>query len=84
MSCVLGWKLVKCVVVTDCMYAHCTICMQSNMVLSREKLLYCQSDRALEQAAQRGCGVSFSGEIHTHLDVHLCDLMLETYPSRVG
>ena len=27
----------------------------------RKKLLYCESDRALKQAAQRACGVSFSG-----------------------
>lgn len=29
----------------------------------KEKLLYCESDRALELASQRGCEVSFSGEI---------------------
>jgi len=28
----------------------------------REKLLHCQSDSALEQPAQRGGGVSFSGD----------------------
>lgn len=29
----------------------------------KEKLLYFDGDRALEQTAQRDCGVSFSGEI---------------------
>jgi len=29
----------------------------------------CESDRALEQAAQRGCGVSF-GHRHTYLHTH--------------
>ena len=29
----------------------------------KEELIYCGSDRGLEQGAQRGCGVSFSRDI---------------------
>jgi len=29
----------------------------------QEEILYCESDRALEELAQRGCEVSFSGDI---------------------
>ena len=31
--------------------------------LNKEEL-YCEGDRALGQAAQRGCGFFFSGDIH--------------------
>lgn len=39
------------------------------------KLLYCECGRALEQAAQGDGGVSFSGDIQTHLDAFLCNLL---------
>jgi len=32
-------------------------------------------DGALAQAAQGGCGVSFSGDIQDHLDAVLCSLL---------
>lgn len=33
--------------------------------LNREELIYCQSDGALRQAAQRGGGISLSGDVQT-------------------
>jgi len=41
-----------------------------------EELCYAMGDGALEQVAQRGCGVSYYMEIFkTHLDTYLCDLL---------
>lgn len=39
-----------------------------------EKPLYCAGDEDLEQAAQRGCGVSYSGDVQNPPG---CDPMLE-------
>jgi len=40
-----------------------------------EKLLYFEGYRALELAAWRDSGVSFSGDTKTHLDAFLCKLL---------
>jgi len=40
-----------------------------------EELPYFEGDRALEQVAQRSCGVCFSGDIQTPLDRVLCSLL---------
>lgn len=38
----------------------------------KEELIYCGSDRGLEQGAQRGCGVSFSRAPKYTVMVMLC------------
>jgi len=49
-----------------------------------EELLHSEGDRALEQVAQGGCGVSFSGDFETHLDAVLFSLLQVTLLQQEG
>lgn len=44
-------------------------------VLMQRRIPVLSEWQALEQAAQRTCGVSTSGDIKTYLEVYLCDLL---------
>lgn len=41
----------------------------------KKEHLYFDGGRALEQAVWRRCGVSFTGDVQTHLDTFLCNLL---------
>ena len=53
---------------SKCGVLHLERSNHMNQYKHKEELLYCQSDVVLEQAAQRSCGISFSGDIQGHLD----------------
>ena len=40
-----------------------------------EKLIYIKGDGALEQVAQKGCGVTSMDIFKTCLDAYMCDLL---------